>query len=107
MKIAARAASGGVPEQEAGKGRTGRKETTQMPIARKDKMSYERHNRIVHLLRTECSFPAASQLRVCRPTADSLFSHLQVRRLPADMPTITVPVSSCVHPRFHKTTANH
>jgi hypothetical protein len=60
MKFAASAASGGVPEQEARKGRTGRKETTQMPIARKDKMSYERHNRIVHLLRTECSFPAAS-----------------------------------------------
>jgi hypothetical protein len=65
------------------------KKTKQMPKARKDKMSYERHNRIVHLLKTECSFPAASQLPCMPPYSRSHVSHLRVRRMPTDMPAIS------------------
>jgi hypothetical protein len=52
-----------------------RKKTKQMPKARRDKMSYERHNRIVHLLKTECSFPAASQTACMPPYSRSQVSH--------------------------------
>jgi hypothetical protein len=66
----------------------GRKKTKQMPKARRDKMSYERHNRIVHLLKTECSFPAASQTACMPPYSRSQVSHLRVRRMLTDMPTV-------------------
>jgi hypothetical protein len=59
-----------------------------MPKARKDKVSYERHNRIVHLLKTECSFPAASQTACMPPYSRFLVSHLRVRRMLTDMPAI-------------------
>jgi len=86
---AARAAWGGVPGGEASENGE-RKETKQMPKARRDKMSYERHNRIVHLLKTECSFPAASQTACMPPYSRFLVSHLRVRRMPTDMPALNV-----------------
>lgn len=71
-----------------GRSKREKKKTEQMPKARRDKMSYERHNRIVHLLKSEDSFPAALQSACMPPYSRFQVSHLRVRRMPANMPAI-------------------
>lgn len=84
----------GVLELCVGGQSAGKKKTIQMPIARRDKMSYERHNRIVHLLKTECFVSRRFATAVYAALQPIPVSYLQVRRMPTDMPAIfSVPVS--------------
>jgi len=82
----AKTTSGGPSKQETVKRSAERKETRQMPKARRDRFPYERHNRIVHLLKTECSFPAASQTACMPPHSRFLFTPAKSAACFTDMP---------------------